>query len=118
MPGFGKSGTCRMRCFRVSISPYFKSAHAARALVADRDVLDERGRRTASNLAFKPIDRLPVAFDQCLDAAVGQILHPAAQILRRRGFTRKEPEAHALHTAADHETTGCEHRSISRDATD
>src|SRR4029079_7726204 len=90
-------------------SSNLESVHCACAFVADRDVLDARRRRAAPHLSFKSLDRLAVSFDERLHAAVREISHPPAQILDRRGLTRKKAKADALHAATDEKTTSDEH---------
>ena len=47
--------------------------------VVDLHVLDARARRSVADRALEPFDRLGLAFGGRLDAAVGQVAHPAVQ---------------------------------------
>src|SRR5690242_20294698 len=111
MPGFGKSGTCRMRCFRacmmaslVAATAYRKLTWPARwDLVVYTDLFDARAWRPAANLAFESPQGFLIAFGQDFDGAVEPVLHPAAQSFESRGFFGEPPEPHALDPATQQE---------------
>src|SRR5579871_1567319 len=119
MPGLGKSGTCRMRCFSFSITlPLVTSAphrEPGRApggdVVQHVDPIDARRRRSAPDFPLEPIHRVAIPFGKDFDGAVAAILHPARQTLDVRRFLGEEPEPHTLHAALHDEPPADEHDS-------
>ena len=53
------------------------------------------------DVTLESLERLGVAFGRDLDAAVGQISHPAMQPFASRRFLGKETKPDALNTSAD-----------------
>src|SRR5689334_8747383 len=118
MPGFGKSGTSRIICLRSMVN--MKSLSNAKALfcsrwifVGDDDALDARARRPLANGALDARDRVLLAFDEGLDAAIEQIRHPAADPFARGGVVHEISKADALHTPADHKSARHTHSESS-----
>src|SRR5690348_16564465 len=74
---------------------------AARRDVINLDLLDACARRPVPNVALEPVDRFGIAFGHDLDAAVGEVPHPAVQAFAARGVFGEEPEADALHASGD-----------------
>src|SRR5262245_41576094 len=120
MPGFGKSGTCRMRCFKASMRlpclartprlPNLEPSGGSRRRVIVRDdVLQARAAGAAMQFSLETVDRLALAFDERLHAAVGPIHHPAAETFQPRRFLHEVPVADALHTPTHDESPGREH---------
>ena len=64
--------------------------------------LDAGRRRAAAHRGLEPIDRLGVPFGDHLDAAVGEVAHPAVHPFARRGVVREPAEPDALHAAGNH----------------
>src|SRR5262249_41317849 len=64
--------------------------------------LDPRRCRTAPQRRLQPLNRLDLPFHEHLDAAVGQVAHPAVRALARRCIVREPPAPDALHTSANH----------------
>src|SRR5687767_8911674 len=122
MPGFGKSGTCRMRVFSASIlcslsgplrarSPNRKARRApGRGDVLDVDRLDEGGGRTAPQRALHALDRFLVSLDHRFHPAVRQVAHVTVDAFDRRLRLREETEADTLHAPGDHQAPRHDHR--------
>jgi len=78
-------------------------------LVAARGI-DPRASRSPRQLPSKTLDGLDVAFHLRLDPSVRQVSDPARQSFDPGRFVREKPEAHALHSSAQDEPSGYEHR--------
>src|SRR5262245_56378284 len=117
MPALGKSGTCLIFALSVSMADLGSTSlsntkptePARRHRVFHVEMFDARAARSVAQLPFEPIDRLGFPFRLRFDAPVGQVTHPAVQPLAAGRPLRKEPEADALHAAADEKPTGDPH---------
>lgn len=76
---------------------------AFRRQLHHRHVVDAGAGRAVPEGAFETVDRFALAFRFGLDAAVGQVAHPAGKAVERRPFGREKPEPYALHASRDRE---------------
>ena len=74
-------------------------------------------RRAVPDRGLEPLERFGVAFDVDLDAAVGEVPHPAVKAFARGGGLGEEPEADALHASADQVPPRLPHTKRARDYT-
>ena len=72
-----------------------------RLLPLDVYRLDPSVGRTGVGPVDHPLDRIGIAFEYCLDTAVGQIAHPTVYSLCRSQALRLLPEEYALDPARD-----------------
>src|SRR4051812_40393599 len=106
MPGFGKSGTLRMRVFSTSMSSSLSNLESREAPRRRLFLGVERGharlRGAAAERDLDALDGVALPFQQHFDPAVVQVAHPAVHAFTPRGVVREPAEADALHPAADH----------------
>src|ERR1051325_2142548 len=132
MPGFGKSGTLRIICLRSIVNmKSFKPRRSRRSrrsqssdrkpakcsaclFVDDGDAIDAGPRWPAAQRLLHPGDRVLVALDERLDAAVEQVLHPPGCALARRRVMDEPAEPYALDTSTDHDPPRHTHVEKSR----
>ena len=75
----------------------------------DVEGFDDRMRRPSTQRELDAIDGFLVAFNQRLDAPIGEILRVTVNPLGGRARSGKHPEADALHTSANEHPTGDDH---------
>src|SRR6187402_334643 len=113
MPGFGKSGTCRIRSFNSCMNASSQGRSAAdckplqpprRHVVVDPHIVYLRPLGPAPQMRLEPLHRFAITLSKDLNGAVRTVDHPAVNaFLGGRAF-REEPEADALHPAPQHES--------------
>jgi len=79
------------------------------------DVFDVEGfndcmRRPSAQRELDAIDGFLVAFNQCLETAIGEILRVAVNPLGGGARGGKHPEADALHTSTDENPSRDDHK--------
>ena len=97
--------------FTVDPSPFYSECwkSSARFEHGFLDMLDSRVARPGTKVVFEFFNGVLRPFDKRFDAAVSQIANITSHLVRSRRALGKEPEAYALHLAADDEFPSNDH---------